>query len=78
MTEKASTTMSGTVDKIIPSLIQSKPDTAQITVDGAHDLYREIRVENTLKDEAGREVSLKEGAHVEVTVEAEPSETNLK
>ena len=78
MPEKASATMSGTVDKVIPSLIPSKPDTAQITVEGADDLYREIRVENTLKDAAGREVSLKEGAHVEVTVEAGPSATTLR
>lgn len=78
MREKASATLSGTVDKVIPSLIPSKPDTAQITVEGADDLYREIRVENTLKDAAGREVSLKQGAHVEVTVEAEPSATTLK
>ena len=44
-------------------------------MEGAEDLYREIRIDNSLKDKNGHEVSLKEGAHVQVTVEAEPSET---
>jgi hypothetical protein len=30
-------------------------------VEGAEDLYREIRVENTLEDGAGNPVALKEG-----------------
>ena len=34
--------------KIIESLIPSEPDKAQITVEGAEPLYREIRIENTL------------------------------
>jgi hypothetical protein len=34
------------------------------------DLYPELRVENTLTDEKGYVVSLKEGAHAEVVVEA--------
>ena len=75
MTEKPSATMPGTVEKIIPSLVSSEPDKAEIAVEGADELYREIRIDNSFKDKNGHEGSLKEGAHVQVTVEAEPSET---
>ena len=42
------------------------------------DLYKEIRVENTLQDEDGEPVSLKPGAEVEVTIEAEKQATEPK
>ena len=71
MSENASVTLPGTVEKIIPSPIQSEPEKAQISIEGADDLYREIRIENTLTDENGHEVCLKKGAEVEVTVEAD-------
>jgi len=41
------------------------------SAEGADELYREIRVENTLTDENGNEVSLKPGAQVDVTIEAD-------
>ena len=47
-------------------------------MDGADELYKEIRVENTLQDEKGNEVRLKEGAEVEVTIEADPEATEPK
>ena len=47
-------------------------------MDGAEELYKEIRVENTLQDGQGNEVALKEGAEVEVTIEAEPEATKPK
>jgi hypothetical protein len=72
---KATVTLPGTVDKIIPAIYGFKPEQAQITVEGADDLYREIRVENTLQDQAGKAVSLKEGAEVEVTVAADAEAT---
>ena len=68
--EQPSTTMPGTVDKIIPSKRSSQPEKAQIAVDGADDRYRDLRIENTLIDEHGDDVRLKKGAHVEVTVAA--------
>ena len=70
--ERPSTTMPGTVDKIIPSLRRSQPEKAQIAVDGADHRYRDLRIENTLTDEHGDDVKLKKGAHVEVTVTAQP------
>ena len=75
MAEKASTTLPGTVEQIIRSPLPSEPDKAEIAVEGADDLYKEIRIENTLTDEDGNEVSLKKGAPVEVTIEAEPQDT---
>ena len=70
--EQPSTTMPGTVDKIIPSPRPSQPEKAQIAVGGADHRYRDLRIENTLTDEHGDDMKLKKGAHVEVTVTAEP------
>jgi hypothetical protein len=66
--EHPSTTMAGTVKKIIPSSRPSKPEKAQIAVDGADRGHRDLRFENSLTDEHGDDVKLKKGAHVEVTV----------
>ena len=76
--EKPSTTLPGTVEKIIKPIAPSEPVKAQITIEGAEDLYREIRVENTLKNEKGEEVTVKEGASVEVTIKADEKDTNKK
>jgi hypothetical protein len=73
--EKPNITLSGTVEKIVPSVDPREPEKAQIQVEGADPLYREIRVENTLKDNSGREVKLKKGANVDVTIEADPTGT---
>jgi len=73
--EKPSVTLPGTVDRIIQSPHASIPEKAEISVQGADELYQEIRIENTLTDEHGDEVRLKKGAHVEVTVEAELAAT---
>jgi hypothetical protein len=70
--EQPSTTMSGTVDKIIWSPGPSQPEKAQIAVDGADHGYRDLRIESTLTDEHGDDVKLKKGAHVVVTVTAKP------
>jgi hypothetical protein len=75
--EQPSATVPGTVDKIIPSPRPSQPEKAQITVDGADRRHRDhLRIENTLTDEHGDDVKLKKGAHVEVTVTAEPKTVN--
>ena len=65
-----STTMPGTVKKIIPPPRTSLPEKAQIAVAGAPRAYRDLRIENTLTDEHGDDVRLKKGAHVEITVTA--------
>ena len=76
--EKPSTTLPGTVQKIIKPVHPKAPEQAEITVENAEELYREIRVENTLVNEKGEEVSLKPGASVEVTIEANEKETVKK
>jgi len=67
--------MPGVVQKIIPPVVSGGTEKAQIAVDGADHLYRELRIENTLIDEDGTKVRLKPGAEVDVTVEADPSQT---
>jgi hypothetical protein len=78
MKKKPKATRTGTVQKIIKSPVPGGPEKAQILVEGADELYRELRVENTLTDEKGHEVSLKQGADVEVIIEAEPGATKPK
>ena len=75
MTEKATTTRPGTVQRIIKPPFSGQPEKAEIAVQGADDLYKEIRIENARTDKNGDEVSLKKGAHVEVKIEADPKET---
>jgi len=75
MGENPSATLPATVEKTIKSPYPGIPEKAEITVEGADHLYREIRIENSLTDENGAEVHLKEGAKVEVTVEAKLEET---
>jgi hypothetical protein len=78
MSEKPSTTLPATVDKIIRPPSPRDPEKAQITVEGADHLYRELRIENTLVDENGDKVRLKEGAEVEVMIAAGPDATSPK
>ncbi len=61
----------GTVDKILKPVVPSQPEKAQIDIEAADDLYREIRIENTLTDEHGEEARLKQGAQVDVSIEAD-------
>jgi hypothetical protein len=75
MSEKASATLPAIVEKIIKPVYPSEPEKAQIAVEGADHLYREIRIENTLTDENGDKVRLKQGAEVEVTIAAQPEAT---
>jgi len=72
--EQPSATVPGTVDKIIPSLRLSRPEMAQIEIDGPDRGYRDIRIENSLVDEHGDDVKLKKGAHVNLTVTARKQE----
>ena len=76
--DKAAVTLPGTVKRVIPPFHPSMPEKAEISVEGADELYREIRVENTLSDESGNEVSLKPGAQVDVSIEADADATKPK
>jgi len=74
---RATTTLPGKVEKVIhPHPSSGEPEKAQIAVEGADHLYREIRVPNRLVDDNGHKVKLKEGADVEVKIEADPAVTH--
>ena len=76
--EKVNVTLPGTVEKIIPAIGKQVPEKAQIQLEGADELYREIRIDNTLEDAEGNPVSLKRGVDVDVTIEADPDDTKPK
>jgi hypothetical protein len=78
MTEKPSVTLPGTVEKIIKPSQPDQREKAQIAIEGADDLYREIRIENSLIAENGDEVRLKKGAEVDVTVKVDPEAKNTE
>ena len=72
--ENPAITLPGVVEKIVKPINPKEPEKAQISIQGADDLYKEIRVENTLENAAGEKVRLKPGAEVDVTIEA-PAES---
>jgi hypothetical protein len=76
--EPLSVILPGTVEKIIRPLHPEIPEKAQISIQGADDLYREIRINNELQADDGQKAALKEGAQVDVTVQAEPEDTTRK
>jgi predicted DNA-binding antitoxin AbrB/MazE fold protein len=75
---RAKTTKPGTVEKLVKPVDPREPEKAQINIHGAEPLYQELRIENTLTDQNGKEVQLKEGAEVEVHVEADKDATTPK
>lgn len=69
MPDKANVTLPGQVEKVINSPDPSVPEKAEIKVNGADELYQEIRIPNNLSDEKGKKVKLKRGDPVDITVE---------
>ena len=76
MAERATVTLPGVVQKVIER--PTEPKKAEISVEGADPLYKEIRIENTLEDENGKIVELKPGAEVDVKIEADPAAVKPK
>ena len=68
--EQPSTSMPGTVEKIIPASGPNQSEKAQIVVDVPDQRHRKLRIANDLTDEHGDDVKLKKGGHVEITVAA--------
>ena len=68
----------GRVQKVVRPIFPREPEKAEISVEEADELYREIRVENVLTDENGEKVSFKPGAEVDVVVEADTDATIKK
>lgn len=65
----------GTVQKVIKPVMPGEPEKAQIDIEEADDLYREIRIENVLTNDEGEKAALKSGKPVDVIVEAESDAT---
>lgn len=68
-------TVPATVNKIVKTGIARQPEKAEISIAPADYLFREVRIENALTGPGGEVVSLKPGAHVDVTFEADAGET---
>jgi hypothetical protein len=75
---KPATKKPAKVQKIIASPHPEMPEKAEISIQGCDDLYKEIRIDNSLTDGTGDEVKLKTGAEVEVTIEADKKDTTPK
>ena len=73
--EKPSVTLPGKVEKVIEPLDPDEPERAEIKIEGADPLYREIRIENSLKDKDGHEVRLEENDNVDITLKADKDVT---
>lgn len=68
--DKPVVTLTGVVQKIINPLDSKEPEKAEIAIQEADHLYKEIRIENTLENAAGEKLRLKRGAEVDVHIEA--------
>jgi hypothetical protein len=78
MASKPKVKKPATVRKVIKPVAPGLPEKAEISVHDADDLYKELRIENTLEDSKGVKVKLKPGAEVEVIVEADVKDTTPK
>lgn len=70
MSRNIGSILPGTVAGIIKSPRPNEPEKAQIAVEESDHGFREIRINNRLRNENGNDVRLKLGERVEVTVEA--------
>ena len=59
--KRARKKMRAKVQKIIKPAYAAQPEKAEISIDEADDLYREIRIENRLMGEKGKEARLTGG-----------------
>ena len=73
--KKPHTKKAGTVRKIVVSPVPDVPEKAEIEVKEADDLYKEIRIENTLQGSKGKKVKFKKGAEVDLTIEVNEKDT---
>jgi hypothetical protein len=71
-------TVPAVVQKIVKPLYPDQSEKVEIQIAAADDLFREVRIENTLTDANGQSVALKNGARVDVTFEADPNDTVRK
>ena len=75
MKKKPKIVKPGRVKKVIQPVYPEGPEKVEIEVIDADHLYKEVRIDNTLEDEQGQERRLKEGAEVDVVIEADREAT---
>jgi len=63
--------MRGKVEKVVEPVYPGQKEKAQIEVEDAEPLYRELRVDNEVVDENGHRSALEPGAKVDVIIEAD-------
>lgn len=68
----------GFVKKVIKPILPKEIEKAEIQIDEADDLYKELRIENIVMDEKGQRDSLKQGEDVEIVVETDPDKSKQK
>ena len=78
MSKKKRKTLRGRVEKVLKPIHPREQEKAEIRVEEADDLYREIRVENIWTDENGESGQLKPGAEVDIVLEADTDSTTKK
>jgi hypothetical protein len=66
------------VRKVFKSVHPTQPEKVEISIPAAEELFREIRIENTLIGIDGPPVSLQEGDHLDITFEAEARKTSAR
>lgn len=76
--KKKKKSMRAVVQKIIKPAVPNDSEKAELSIDEGEELYREVRVENTLTDEQGEKFGLKPGAKVDVVLEADTNATFKK
>lgn len=76
--EKKRKRLKATVKAILKPIGPGEPEKAEINVHDADPLYREIRVENVLHGENGEKAKLRQGAPVDVIIEADSSAVATK
>jgi predicted DNA-binding antitoxin AbrB/MazE fold protein len=67
--------MQATVEKVIKPTFPGDEEKVEISIDEGETFYKEIRVKNALTDDKGAKSSLKEGAKVDVVIEADMDDT---
>lgn len=78
MNSKLRTRKNGRVQKVIGPYHLGFPELAQIEIEGADELYKEIRIENALEDGRGERVRMQEGDLVDVVIEASATAAGSK
>lgn len=73
---KTRKTLRGIVTKIIRPFYKADSEKAQVEIQEADDLYREIRVDNVVTNDDGEKARLKPGAQVDVILEADQAATS--